>query len=36
VPRGTSRLRVSITAAHDESMLSSLASAISEIVRGRF
>ena len=33
VPRGTARLRISISAAHDPSMLTALADAISEIVR---
>ena len=33
VPRGTARLRISISAAHDSSMLTALADAISEIVR---
>ncbi len=33
VPRGTARLRISINAAHDESILTALANAISEITR---
>lgn len=33
VPRGTARLRISISTAHDESILTALANAISEITR---